>query len=556
MPHLKKRHEYSTSQGLKEVVQESLGTYMYANAIFFAERLYALAPTYDSLHTLAHCYVTSGDVATAYRLLHAHHPFTSPSPVSFSGQSADSGSFSDAPVWKCQYLYGVTCAMTKRYARGEEVLGELDRYRPCSEVKYWLGVCRQRLNRGNADDAFASSAMLNPLNFVAYEEHLKLVGAPRDDVARIYSDSNRMPDMGDSEFHSAPPGVPEPGGTVSENAQRRVKRELIRQYLSPFAAVVSLQWAYKCKEARELLQRESFPERGSGWAVSALAMAHFHDGDVESATKEFARLRQVEPWRLADPVLVYYSTALWQRKDTIAMASLSQVLIDEMPTSPITLCVAANAYSLQGEHKEAVCMLDRAVQVDREFAYAHTLRGYELLSLERKQEAKESFRNAVCIDSNHYIAYAGLGELFVRSDSTDQGRNYFKKAIKINPLPSIMNRYAATYHHCGAREGLTEALWIYEEAIRLHPTNLGARHKRAEVLIALGRYNEAHDELQRLIIECPDEAMLHVTLADCFSLMKRRRDAVECYHKAMYLDPHCVRRIKSRLEGLSMNEQE
>ncbi|EKF32598.1 hypothetical protein MOQ_003546 [Trypanosoma cruzi marinkellei] len=562
MTYYRERRKTLTVQGLKDAVQESLAKYLYDNAIFCAERLYALAPTHESLHTLAHCYVTSGDAGTAYRILRAHYPYFLSATPSFAttnnstsghGTGVGSSTAADAAArWDCQYLLGVTCGMTQRYMEGESFLEELERQRSCSEVLYWLGVCRRHLRRGYAEEAFAKSAVLDPLNFVAFENHMKMTRTPREEVRCIYTDAVPGAGAEDAVRRSSMSGM---GAGGAGGAHRHVKREALRLYLSPFASVTFLQWTYRCKEARALLQHESFPERDSGWAFGALAMAYFHDGDVENSTVEFANMRRVAPWRLADPALVYYSTALWQRKELGTLGSLSQTLINEMPASPITLCVVANNYSLVKESKESLCMLNRAIQVDHDFAYAHTLRGYELLYLDLKSEAVDAFHEAILIDSGHYNAYAGLGELYFRSEDLQKARNYFQQAISINPLPTIMNRYAATYHRRDAtRESLNEALRIYESAIRRHPTNLGARHQRAEVLIRLGRFHEAHDELLGMTKECPDEAMLYVTLAKCVHLMGLTGQAVQYYHTAMDLDPRRVGYIKSCLERLAMGE--
>ncbi|RNF03308.1 anaphase-promoting complex subunit 3 [Trypanosoma conorhini] len=564
MSFYRERQETLTVHGLKETVQDSLAKYLYSNAIFCAERLYALSPTHESLHTLAHCYVTSGDAGTAYRLLRTHYPFLLPTTVassttnsSLSGRSGGSGGgpAADAAArWDCQYLLGVTCGMTQRYMEGEGFLEELERHRSSSEVLYWLGVCRQHLRRSYAEETFAKSALLDPLNFMAFENHMKMTLAPRKEVRAIYADAGPVAVTENAMRRSS---MSEAGVAGAGGSQQHMRREAVRLHLSHFASVTFMQWTYRCKEARELLQHESFPERDSGWALAALAMAYFHDGDVENAARVFAQMRRVAPWRLADPALVSYSTALWQRKEMGTLGSLSQTLINEMPASPITLCVVANAYSLVKESKEALCMLNRAIQVDHDFACAHTLRGYELLYLDLKSEAVDAFHEAILIDVGHYNAYAGLGELYFRSEDLQKARHYFRQAFSINPLPTIVNRYAATYHRRGAsRESLNEALRIYESAIRRHPSNLGARHQRAEVLIHLGRLDEARRELLGMTKECPDEAMLYVTLAKCVHLMGLPDQALQYYHTAMDLDPRRAGYIKSCLERLGMGDSE
>ncbi|CCW69050.1 unnamed protein product [Phytomonas sp. Hart1] len=60
---------------LKKVITDSLQGYLYENAIFYAERLYDLVPDYRNLYILADCYVQSGDIDTACRLLRSYYPF-------------------------------------------------------------------------------------------------------------------------------------------------------------------------------------------------------------------------------------------------------------------------------------------------------------------------------------------------------------------------------------------------------------------------------------------------------------------------------------------------
>lgn len=65
----------------------------------------------------------------------------------------------------------------------------------------------------------------------------------------------------------------------------------------------------------------------SPWLISHLAMCLFHTGRLQECVGVFRDLLHMFPWRINNTSLIYYSTALWQLKDEIALASLAQQLM-------------------------------------------------------------------------------------------------------------------------------------------------------------------------------------------------------------------------------------
>jgi anaphase-promoting complex subunit 3 len=78
--------------------------------------------------------------------------------------------------------------------------------------------------------------------------------------------------------------------------------------------------------------------------------------------------------------------------------------------SPESWCVVGNSFSLRREHETAVKFFERALQLDRSFAYAHTLCGHEYVCNEDLEKAIQSFREAIFHDDRHYNAWYGLGK--------------------------------------------------------------------------------------------------------------------------------------------------
>ena len=54
-------------------------------------------------------------------------------------------------------------------------------------------------------------------------------------------------------------------------------------------------------------------------------------------------------------------------------------------------------------------------------------------------KATTSFETALRYDARHYKAMFGLGSIACRKEIYDQAEYYFKKAIGINPISSILH---------------------------------------------------------------------------------------------------------------------
>lgn len=145
----------------------------------------------------------------------------------------------------------------------------------------------------------------------------------------------------------------------------------------------------------------------------------------------FERARRLDPCCM-DGVDIY-STALWQLKQEVKLAFLAQQVgpADDgeywprvrwlIPCPPSfasiqTLSLArltpepwiaiGNCFSLQKEHDTAIKFFQRAIQLDPDRAYAHTLMAHEFIANEDFDKAVSGFRHAVRIDERHYNAWS------------------------------------------------------------------------------------------------------------------------------------------------------
>lgn len=67
--------------------------------------------------------------------------------------------------------------------------------------------------------------------------------------------------------------------------------------------------------------------------------------------------------------------------------------------------VMGNCFSLQKEHETAQKFFSRALQLDQNLAYAHTLCGHEYFANEDFEKGLACFQDAIKIDPRHYNAW-------------------------------------------------------------------------------------------------------------------------------------------------------
>lgn len=501
----------------------------------------------------------------------------------------------------------------------EVVLPEPYRFIPslhtASPVNYWLGICdSHRKERFTAEIHFRRAYVANPLRIDAFHQYIDSTWTRAEDIEKIllcsinnegsldplskcFSDSGSYArarrEVGHrQQFHADPRGgsssagsSPSRGGLPMRTAASpaasspsappspsssslltlsETQRLVVRRYLNPFLKSSYLSRTYKCRDALKELAVlvQNFPT--SMWVLRCLALAHFHNGDFEQSAEVFARLLHCCPWNLQDPALVYYSTALWHLKYERDLSGLAQRLVDDVPLSPTTLCIVANAYSLINNRRDALAMLQRAVQMAPQMAYAHALYGYELLAQDRDEEAEAAFKAALAMDRHSYIAYAGLGERTFKISKNDLALVYYRDAAELNPTPAVMQRYALAYLRRGGEAATTteqyhalkSALEICTQSVQNHPDNIPARRQLAMVLLRLGNLATALEQLVALVEERPADAGLHVMLAECYARLDRFWEAQVCYEKVLHLNPSMDSYVQGCLHRLKQQQQQ
>lgn len=150
--------------------------------------------------------------------------------------------------------------------------------------------------------------------------------------------------------------------------------------------------------------------------------------------------------------------------------------------------------------------MQRAIQIDTDFAYAYTLLGHEYVSSEEMDSAMACFRNAIRIDSRHYNAYYGIGMIFYKQEKFKMAEIHYRKALNISPNPVLLCHLAVVQHALKKSE---IALQTLNKAIEMDPKNALCKFHRASIKFSMDDYKSALAELDELKQIVPKESLVY-----------------------------------------------
>ena len=144
----------------------------------------------------------------------------------------------------------------------------------------------------------------------------------------------------------------------------------------------------------------------------------------------------MEPYRLEG--VEYYSSCLWHLKKHVDLCYLAHQSLEKSVYAPEAWIAVGNCFSLQKEHEQALKFFTRAIQLNPQNPYAHSLCGHEHVYNEDFTKAKRAFEQALNYDVRHYSAWWGLGNICYKQEKYDKAAENFHKALGINSKNPVL----------------------------------------------------------------------------------------------------------------------
>lgn len=175
-------------------------------------------------------------------------------------------------------------------------------------------------------------------------------------------------------------------------------------------------------EAVQFLTRlmKRFPD--SPDAIAVLAQAHYRFGDSAAALSCWQRCLGLAP----DYADAYFKMAYieMERGDYEKAEAHLRDLLNIAPGSPYVHVDLAETLIKQGRTDEAVRLLRKSLEIDRESADAFVLLGLMDLQSRDYQAARDNFASAIRIAPDYLDAYHGIAAAYARLGEEDRAREY------------------------------------------------------------------------------------------------------------------------------------
>lgn len=189
----------------------------------------------------------------------------------------------------------------------------------------------------------------------------------------------------------------------------------------------------------------------------------------------------------------------------------------------------ASGAAAQGLARQAMGLLQAAVCAHQQGQYAQAQAGYE---------------SVLRIEPCNFDALHLLGVIALQTKNFNQSLRLISRALELNPKVAVAHsNLGNVLLELGRRQ---DAVASYERAIALNPNYADAHYNRGVALLALGDAAGAIVSFDRVIGLLPAHAMAHFNRGVAHQELKRHAEAVADYDRAIalqatYADAHCNR---------------
>jgi protein O-mannosyl-transferase len=151
------------------------------------------------------------------------------------------------------------------------------------------------------------------------------------------------------------------------------------------------------------------------------------------------------------------------------------------------------------------------------------------------QNTETLWRDTVARNPGSYMAHNNLGIVLLQLNKEQEAKGQFEEALRLKPddAEGYVNLGNILLH-----EGQTrEAVGRFEEAVRLKP-NLALGHKRLGLALeSMGKMPEAIGQFEEALRLKPDDAEACICLGHALKAMGKNSEAVSYYEQALRIDP-------------------
>jgi tetratricopeptide (TPR) repeat protein/tRNA A-37 threonylcarbamoyl transferase component Bud32 len=195
-------------------------------------------------------------------------------------------------------------------------------------------------------------------------------------------------------------------------------------------------------------------------------------------------------------------------------------------------------YHLNTDYVRSIQLMERAIELDPEFAMAYRSMGVSYDSRGFVAEGRKHLKKAVELSNrlSERERYIILGSFFMSSDSTyDKAIDAYQKLLELYPDDRLGNQNLGSVY--ASIEEWDKAIEKYQVAFQSKNADLFSYSDLASAYMGKGLYDKAREVLSSYLDNFPDNALIHRNLSLTYIHEGELDLALEEIDKAFLLDP-------------------
>ncbi len=214
-------------------------------------------------------------------------------------------------------------------------------------------------------------------------------------------------------------------------------------------------------------------------------------------------------------------------------AKVARVVLAQQPEHAPALNLMGVLHRIRGEFTTALTYLERAAALDPDSETAWINLGNVHLDREAAEAAVDAYTHALAAAPDRTDTLRLLGNALARRGSDDEAMARFDQVAVPGAVAALRDR-ARAHFTAGRAEA---ALADLDTALTTRPNDVDLLLVKSQMLRLSGHAKAAGAMLRELLDRAPDDAGIHLALADALLSEERRERANEHYRRAAALRP-------------------
>ncbi len=261
---------------------------------------------------------------------------------------------------------------------------------------------------------------------------------------------------------------------------------------------------------------------------------HYLDSGKHALAKKAVKLGLQQHPQSVDLKLLQVELYIFEGEFEKAIQILTEV--EEInPDNEEVFIQKATISSKNGNHKEAIENLNKALRFASDKVDIWSLIGMEFLYLDDYENARLNFAKCIDVDYEDYSSLYNIVYCFDMEKEHEQAIQYLNKYIDKNPYCEV------AWHQLGRQyfvlDRYKEALTAFDYAILIDESFIGGYLEKAKTLEHLEEYEKAIENyIVTLDLDDPTAFAL-LRIGECYEKLKNFESAIIYFKKAVNEDP-------------------